>query len=380
MKIDHQEKPSYSIGHHFITIKLDDDIPPGREVLFELNYSLSIPPLPPPADDRKPGIFGFSALQTNFVDWYPFIPPLSAEGNWILNDPWFFGEYLVYDLSDFVVTIQVKNGLENMSIAASTLPIEKNDKQWNYFVQNTRNFAWSVGPSYLLESTKTGDIQIDTYSFPFHKNAGSHVLTESAKAIELFSEIFSEYPRRNLTIVEADFFDGMEYDGLFFLSRGFYNLYDNTPANYLTAIAVHETAHQWWYSAIANNQALEPWLDEALCTYSELLFYEAYYPELVDWWWAYRIDFYQPEGKIDQPIYDYQGFVPYRNAVYLQGAKFIHAIRNELGDESFFKFIKNFAQSENNKITTSDNFFKILSEYTDIDSLDLDHFFANRNQ
>jgi aminopeptidase N len=193
------------------------------------------------------------------------------------------------------------------------------------------------------------------------------VLRESAKAIDLYSRLFSPYPRENLTIVEADFLDGMEYDGLFFLSRGFYNLFDNTPQNYLTAIAVHETAHQWWYAAIANNQALEPWLDEALCTYSELLFYEEYYPELINWWWEYRVNYYQPEGFINKSIYDYQGFVPYRNATYLQGAKFLQNLRDDLGDEVFFDFLSDYAKSLNNKISNESNFFQILGNYTDQD-------------
>ena len=87
-------------------------------------------------------------------------------------------------------------------------------------------------------------------------------------------------------MVEADFLDGMEYDGLYFLSKGFYNLYSGGPADYLTAIAAHETSHQWWYSAIGNDQALEPWLDEALATYSERLFYENLHPEGLVWWWT----------------------------------------------------------------------------------------------
>jgi aminopeptidase N len=95
-------------------------------------------------------------------------------------------------------------------------------------------------------------------------------------------------------VVEAGFADGMEYDGLYFLGREYFAAYDGTPQNYLTALAAHETAHQWWYGLVGNDQALEPWLDEALCTYSELLFYEAVYPDLVDWWWTFRVNRFQP--------------------------------------------------------------------------------------
>ena len=36
-------------------------------------------------------------------------------------------------------------------------------------------------------------------------------------------------------------------------------------------VAVHETAHQWFYAMVGDSQALHPWLDEAFATYAEEL-------------------------------------------------------------------------------------------------------------
>ncbi len=354
-------------GKYYFTLLLNEGLEPGEAVEIQIDYLLSIPPLPPPADDLKPGIFGYSTVQTNLVDWYPVIPPLSENGEWLLHDPWFYGEYLVYDLANFYVEIELINAPINTTIAASTIPTSQVDNLYQYSSSRARNFVWSLSPSYVVKTDELNGITISTHTFPFHEQAGLHVLTEATKAVELYSRLFSPYPRENLTIVEADFLDGMEFDGLFFLSRGFYNLFDNTPQNYLTSIAVHETAHQWWYASIANDQALEPWLDEALCTYSEVLFYEEYYPELVDWWWEYRVNYYQPEGYINKSIYEYQGFVPYRNATYLQGAKFLQSLRDELGDENFFNFIEEYAASQKDKISNQTYFFKLLQNFSEKD-------------
>jgi hypothetical protein len=368
------------VGKYFLTIILPEALEPGHEIEIKIDYALIIPPLPPPADDRKPGIYGYSAVQTNLVDWYPFIPPLTETGEWLLHDPWFYGEYLVYDLANFQVEIQLVNVPANTMIAASTVPVTQTENRFVYSSINARNFVWSLSPSYIEAKKDLNGISISTYTFPFHQQAGEHVLKEVNKAIELYSELFSPYPRENLTVVEADFLDGMEYDGLFFLSRGFYNLFDGTPQNYLTSIAVHETAHQWWYAAIANDQALEPWLDEALCTYSELLFYEEYYPELVTWWWDYRVNYYQPTGTINQSIYEYQGFVPYRNATYLQGAKFLQSLRDEIGDENFFNFLHEYAVTQNDQITSHTVFFDLLTKYTEKDIYGTSPYFLNQNQ
>ena len=159
----------------------------------------------------------------------------------------------------------------------------------------------------------------------------------------------------------------MEYEGLYFLSDGFYNLYQGQPGEYLVAIAAHETAHQWWYALVGNDQALEPWLDEALCTYSERLFYEYTYPEALDWWWAYRINYYDPKGWVDGSIYNPDGYRAYRDAVYLNGALFLEDLRKQIGDTVFMAFLKDYARQEAHRIATTQDFFSILKEHTQED-------------
>jgi aminopeptidase N len=176
--------------------------------------------------------------------------------------------------------------------------------------------------------------------------------------------------------VEADFLDGMEYDGLYFLSNGFYNLYQGIPGDYLVTIAAHETAHQWFYARVANDQALEPWLDEALCTYSERLYYENLYPDTLPWWWDYRVNYYEPQGAVDGPIYNPAGYRPYRDAIYLNGAVFLEELRKQVGDEAFFAFLKDYVGQMSGKIATRGDFFRILGEHSGVDIAPLlDRFF-----
>jgi aminopeptidase N len=159
----------------------------------------------------------------------------------------------------------------------------------------------------------------------------------------------------------------MEYDGLYFLSNGFYNLYQGQLGEYLIAIAAHETAHQWFYASVGNDQALDPWLDEALCTYQERLYYERLHPEALDWWWAYRVNYYDPRGWVDGSIYNPEGYRAYRDAVYLNGAVFLDDLRTLIGDEAFFDFLKDYHTQNTGKIATGDLFFEILAQHTQED-------------
>ena len=59
----------------------------------------------------------------------------------------------------------------------------------------------------------------------------------------------------------------MEYPALAMLS-------DSLEQSSYEYAAVHETAHQWWYAAVGNNELEHAWLDEGLAEYSTVLFFE----------------------------------------------------------------------------------------------------------
>jgi hypothetical protein len=356
---------NYRVENGQIVAPLPLPLLPGEAVSLQLSYELALPS-PQPSVQVRPVPFGYTARQTNLVDWYPFIPPYRSGLGWLANPAGFFGEHLVYEEADFDVWLRVEDAPPGTLLAASALPIQDGD--WQLFEHTSaRNFAWSASPEYQILSTQVGDTTINSYVFPMHASAGQAVLDTTAKALALYNELYGEYPRALLSVVEADFLDGMEYDGLYFLSNGFYNLYQGSPGDYLTTIAAHETAHQWFYPGVGNDQAYEPWLDEALCTYQEHIFFEKIYPEALDWWWDYRVNYYQPHGWVNGSIYNPEGYRAYRDAVYLNGAVFLDELRSLIGDEIFFAFLRDYVSQSWEEISTGAQFFEILSKHTDQD-------------
>ena len=193
----------------------------------------------------------------------------------------------------------------------------------------------------------------------------------AAEALVLYSELFGAYPYDSLTIVEADFFDGLETSGLFFLDQVFFDTYIEYPTGWLTTLIAHETSHQWWHTQVGNDAALEPWLDEALATYSERLFYEHRYPEWVDWWWYRRVNIFSPQGMINGSVHDYEDFRHYVDAVYLRGVTFLEALRMRIGDEAFSAFLSDYARQGAGKVFTADDFFRILGDHSQADITEL---------
>jgi hypothetical protein len=349
---------------------LRSPLPPRDRLNIFLSYTLDLPS-PTPSPTTRPVPFGYTARQVNLVDWYPFVPPYIPGQGWLAHPQGYFGEHLAYDESDFEVEIHLAkaNSVSGQPlIVAASAPAEKDGELiYRYKLESARNFVWSASDQYAVTSVKVGEVTVMGYAFAMHASAGEVAMKTTAQALELYSRLFGPYPRQLLTVVEADFLDGMEYDGLYFLSNGFYNLYQGTPGEYMVAIAAHETAHQWWYAMVGNDQAQEPWLDEALCTYSERIFYENTYPDALDWWWAYRVKYYNPTGWVDGSIYNPNGYRAYRDAVYLNGAMFLEDLRKQVGDEVFFAFLKDYAGQFKGRIASGKDFFAVLSKHSSVD-------------
>jgi hypothetical protein len=354
---------------------------PNDFIRINIDYELMMPSLEQSAQTSTV-ILGYSLLAQNFVDWYPFIPPYSIANGWVTHPKGYYGEHLVYESADFDVSIKIRDQRNDLIIAASSK--DDYDGEWHHYIHKAaRNFVWSISDQYIVSSTTVGDTTVLSYAFPKDEEAGKAVLQTTADAIKLYSDLFAPYQRETVSAVEADFHDGMEYDGLYFLSKGFYNLYNGTPGEYLVSIAAHETAHQWWYALVGNDQAIEPWLDEAFCTYSERLFYEFVHPEALNWWWDYRVNYYQPRGWVDMTIYnpytEQDAYRAYRDAVYLNGAVFLESLRQTIGDAVFFDFLKDYAATFAYQIVTTNDFFDLLYQHTDTDLKTLEkEFFAKR--
>jgi aminopeptidase N len=346
-----------------MTVKPAQPLAAGRSVSLEMSYKLRIP------SENRRYLFGYNAQQTNLLDWYPFIVPYAPDG-WVLHEPGPAGEHLVYESADFDVSLRFANTSAPPRVAASAPGIPKGE--WtDYHLQGARGFSLSASENFLTSTAQAGGVLVTSYYFDGHQAAGTQAANITAQAVQLFSEKFAPYPYETLSVVESASADGMESDGLFFMAGSFYATYDGTLQNYLTTLSVHETGHQWWYGLVGSDQALEPWLDEALATYAERIFYRENYPDLVNWWWNFRIRRFNPTGSMNSSIYTNGAFRPYTNAVYFMGAYWLEDLRVRIGDEAFYAALSDYAKRNAHRIATADLFFAVLNEHTNTDYSDI---------
>jgi len=348
---------------HRMVIPLESPLLPGEQIEIIHEFELYMP-------DRG-GVFSHSGKQLNLSYWFPFIPPIDETGKWIAHEIQlvnsdFIGEFLVFEPAEFHVSLRFTDRRENFKIAAPAIPKEE-DGVIHYEIDLVRTFTLSISDQFEVIERQVNDTTILSYAFSEHAPVGEVTADVAVKALSLYTELYGPYERDLLSVVEFNSDIGMEFDGLIFLSPYFYNLYPGTPKSNIHVYTAHEIAHQWFFSMVGNDQALEPWLDEAFATYSERLFYERYYPEHLSWYLENYIDFHNPSGTIDISIYFGGGLGEYRDIVYRNGACFLQDLRDTIGDEAFFKFLKEYVKENLYDIATSEDFWRILRQNTDAD-------------
>jgi hypothetical protein len=354
-------------------ISLPHNLPPGESAAIDLDFTINLPPLV--ATDWPPNsLTGWSPDIIQAGEWYPApIPYINGQGwhTWQYHP---VGDPTIYPLSNISLTVHAPG---DMTLASGGLDGISEDT-WRFRVNAARGIALLASPRYQVAQKNLEGISLRSYYLPEHEQAGRDALEVAEKAIRLFDSLYGPYPYKSLTIAENGFFGGMEYSALVSITDWAYSHYHQNGDSVLHVLVAHEIAHQWWYGAVGNDQTTEPWLDESLAFYSELLYIEKYFPDKVEWWWKNRVDKYQPYGPVDATIYSYERSEYFIPAMYGQAARFIQQLRETMGDEAFFAFLTDYYMSHRGQTVTAKDFFETVRRHYagDLSPL-LRDYFAN---
>jgi hypothetical protein len=328
-----------------LQIPLAEPLGVNCQLDLALAYTLKVPPVITGYEGRL-GYFGYTERQMNLGHWIPVVAPFRRD-EWQVPRPYVLGEQITPESADFQVRLEVLNAPPTMALAGPGVVKPEGEGVWFLELTAARDLAISMGDGLKRISEVASDgTLIEVYYFPQARQDGfeppQQALKAAAESLVLYEELFgAEYPYPRLAIVEGDFPDGMEFSGLVYVGSAWFTSWRGEPNEWLTIITVHEVAHQWWYLLVGNNPADYPYMDEALATYSEYLYFQRFYGDLYDWWWDFRVRGYDTAGlQVDAPIYRYDNGRPYINGAYLLGAQMLHTLRLDLGDTAFFAWLR----------------------------------------
>ncbi len=365
--------PSYTLTGPMLRLFLPRRLPPGEVVTATLAYSLSLPTTdartwPPRA------VLGKSedGRVMQLGHWYPQLVPYRKGYGWKDWEYYPVGDPFISDLADYDGLVSVPAGYGVWGSGER----EEMGGRFRFRLEAGRDFALLLARDYSESRAEVDGTTVVSAYRREHETAGQAVLGIVQRGLSLFRRRYGPYPYPTFTVVEGEMDAGMEYSTLVMVGTRFYGDYAGSPEAVLPALTAHELAHQWWYGVVGNDQVEEPWLDEALARYSELLFYETVYPEAVDWWWESRVDVRNPTGPLDRTIYDFTDPHAYVDNLYGQGARFLRDLRKRLG-EDFFTFLQRYYRENAWQRATRRDFFRLLDE-TDVDVSDLVRLYFQR--
>ena len=189
-----------------------------------------------------------------------FFPLLEWERGvgWSSDPPTFrFAEASAAPTADFDVTVTAPDGY---GVIASGKP----DRPGHWTASAMRDVAVAVGRF----TTATGTARApEPVAVTVGVDAGAAdspqpYLDRAIAVLEANSRRFGPYPWPAFAVsVTPGISTGIEYPGHVLHGPG-------TADDILT----HEVGHQWFYALVGNNQARDPWLDEALTTWAEARF------------------------------------------------------------------------------------------------------------
>jgi aminopeptidase N len=198
-----------------------------------------------------------------------------------------------------------------------------------------------------------------------HLSTGN-VLRKLPEIADFYSSIYGPYP---FTAAGA-IVDSAKVVG-YSLETQTKPVFDRVPDE--TTLA-HEQSHMWFGDSVTLTQWPDIWLHEGFATWSEWIWsehegnasahqlFEHYYntpPQDVRFWTP-------PPGNPGTPFFMFNG------TIYVRGAMTLQALREKVGEFTFFQIMRNWAaQNRYGNVTTAQ--FVALSEQ--LSGMNLDHFF-----
>lgn len=227
------------------TLAIARPVAAGEQVVVSMNWRLILP--------RERGLRMKGRGRS--VRLGSFFPLLAWDGNdWALDPPTKLpAEAWTTPTADFDVRVSHPAGLR---VLASGHAVGRG--RWH--AEAVRDFALALGHFKIVTGTAHVPAPVRVTAAVEAGPGGQPArafLRSAIASLERYSALYAPYPWKTYTVAAmTDRKPGYEYPTLVY-----------QPAS--DANVAHETAHQWFYSLVGNDQGRDPWLDEGLATWAE---------------------------------------------------------------------------------------------------------------
>lgn len=317
-------------------------------------------------------LFGRSQKMVSLPLFYPALAvyqegPALGSGKWWTEMGTVRGDAAYNEIALFAVTATLPKDEVPVTSGTTviTTSVSPTQTQYVWMTGPAREFVIHMSPAFSQASEEAYGTTVTSYWLPGDEAAGRAALRYGVASLRAYSDLYGAYPFRDMRIAPAPLgFRGMEYPQVMLLGPQLYGRMRNN----LEFLVAHEMAHQWWYQVVHNDPITSPWMDEGLSEYSVKLYWEELRgrsnAELIQYQrWETPLQTLVNRGTdttVAQPVESFKNGNQYETIVYGKGALFFDALRAELGNRRFLRFLQTYLAGHRWQTVNEDDFLAAL--------------------
>jgi hypothetical protein len=313
-----------------LEITLPAAVQPGASHTLTLAVSMSTPA----AQDRFGSVEGMQ-LYGNAL---PIVAQRDA-GGWRLPPYSPYGESFVSSWAQFSLTLHHPAGIQVAASGTTTTTADPSGGTATTTSEiDARDTFWAAGDMQSTTKTTSRGVVIRAWSPPEAGADRDDAATDAVGAMEQLERHLPNYPYAEFDVIVAhiEAGGGMEYPGLV-LSDG------------ASDVTRHETAHQWFYGLVGDDQFREPWVDEGVTSFLEYTWTTKAELPLPACYPAYRLKVSNPTTFVTHSMAYWNAHVPRYLYAYNNPVCALRQVRRSMGagkfDTAMRKLVTDYSQS-----------------------------------
>jgi hypothetical protein len=322
------------ISDQTVIVPLGGILPAGESVRVRVHYLARL----------RSSLSGSNWLFTKangIVDayrWIPWVSRVTAFTRPNHGDP-----FVTPTSPEVAVTIKADRRLVVAS-TADRVSVSTDGLTQRFVARNVRDVTITAAPDFRTTTVLVGTTKVRYY---YRSSANRALIVDAAAdAFRSMRSRLGTYPYPIYKVVQSAGGYGMESPGLTWIPYGV----GRANIRYLVA---HETAHQWFYGLVGNDQARQPFADEAVADFVAR--------DVTGTRRASRCS----TGRLDRSIYSYTAAC-YYEIVYIQGGNLLHQARNRMGSTLFYATLKQYVADRRYGMSSNKTLLQALDAATPV--------------